>query len=212
MADEQQTQEQTTPPTTPDPAQQSTTTTTQVPATTPDPATTPADQPTTETPEPVVALTREDLVLPEGLIVSDEQATALLDLFNDDKLSPKDRANKLVEMHGTLVQSAIQTVGEQMLAEIQKQQTEWETAVKSDPKIGGANLAPNLAKVSKLIDAEGTPELRQALDATGAGSHPEIVKFFIKMADRFAEGAPAGGGNPTTKESTAQRMYPGMNP
>ena len=183
----------------------------QAPATTPEQATTPAEPPAT-TPEPVVPLTREDLALPEGLTVSDEQATALLDLFNDDKLSPKDRANKLVEMHGTLVQSAIQTVGEQMVAEIQRQQAEWETAVKSDPEIGGANLAPNLAKVSKLIDAEGTPELRQALDATGAGSHPEIVKFFIKMADRYAEGAPAGGGNPTTKESTAQRMYPGMNP
>lgn len=150
--------------------------------------------------------------MPEGLTVSDEQASVLLDLFNDDKLSSKDRANKLIEMHGTLVQSAIQTVGEQMVAEIQKQQAEWETAVKADPVIGGANLAPNLAKVSKLIDAEGTPELRQALDATGAGSHPEIVKFFVKMADRFAEGAPAGGGSPTTKESTAQRMYPGMNP
>lgn len=211
MADEQQTQDQTTPPTTPDPTQQNTTTTTQAPATTPDPATTTAEPPAT-TPEPVVPLTREDLALPEGLTVSDEQATALLDLFNNAELSPKDRANKLVEMHGTLVQSAIQTVGEQMVAEIQRQQAEWETAVKSDPEIGGANLAPNLAKVSKLIDAEGTPELRQALDATGAGSHPEIVKFFVKMADRFAEGAPAGGGNPTTKESTAQRMYPGMNP
>lgn len=211
MADEQQTQEQTTSPTTPDPARQSTTTTTQAPATTPDPATTTAE-PSATTSEPVAPLTREDLALPEGLTVSDEQASALLDLFNDDKLSPKDRVNKLVEMHGTLVQSAIQTVGEQMVAEIQRQQAEWETAVKSDPEIGGSNLAPNLAKVSKLIDAEGTPELRQALDATGAGSHPEIVKFFVKMADRFAEGAPAGGGNPTTKESTAQRMYPGMNP
>ena len=188
MADEQQTQEATTPPTTPDPAQPNTTIMNQAPATTPDPATTPAEPPAT-TPEPVVPLTREDLALPEGLTVSDEQATALLDLFNDDKLSPKDRANKLVEMHGTLVQSAIQTVGEQMVAEIQRQQAEWETAVKSDPEIGGANLAPNLAKVSKLIDAEGTPELRRALDATGAGSHPEIVKFFVKMADRFAEGA-----------------------
>ena len=211
MADEQQTQEATTPPTTPDPAQPNTTIMNQAPATTPDPATTPAE-PSATTPEPVVPLTREDLALPEGLTVSDEQASALLDLFNDDKLSPKDRANKLVEMHGTLVQSAIQTVGEQMVAEIQRQQAEWETAVKSDPEIGGANLAPNLAKVSKLIDAEGTPELRQALDATGAGSHPEIVKFFVKMADRYAEGAPAGGGNPTSKESTAQRMYPGMNP
>lgn len=211
MADEQQTQEPTTPQTTPDPAQPNTTIMNQAPTTTPDPATTTTEPPVT-TPEPVAPLTREDLALPEGLTVSDEQATALLDLFNDDKLSPKDRANKLVEMHGTLVQSAIQTVGEQMVAEIQRQQAEWETAVKSDPEIGGANLAPNLAKVSKLIDAEGTPELRQALDATGAGSHPEIVKFFVKMADRYAEGAPAGGGNPTSRESTAQRMYPGMNP
>jgi len=137
-----------------------------------------------------------------------EQSTQLVDIFNDDKLSAADRASKLMDLHA----STLKAFAEQTVQEIQAQQTKWEDEIKADPTIGGDKLPSNLIKVSKFLDAMGTPELREALDATGAGSHPAIVRFFIKMASEHAEGTPAGGTPPPVTTTAAQKMYPGMNP
>lgn len=177
------------------------------------PTTPPADgtTPPTDKPAevaPVVPLTAADLKLPPELAVTEEQSTELLNIFNDPELSPADRASKLMELHAT----TLRNFAEQTVAEIREQQTKWEDEIKTDKDIGGDKLAPNLIKVSKFLDAMGTPELREALDATGAGSHPAIVRFFIKMAAEHAEGSPAGGSPPPVTTTAAQKMYPSMNP
>ena len=63
----------------------------------------------------------------------------------------------------------------------------------------------------KALDAFGTPELKDVLNATGFGNHPEVIKAFYKAgkaisADGFVPGTPKGA-----ETDIAKRMFPSMN-
>lgn len=87
----------------------------------------------------------------------------------------------------------------------------WVEQVKTDKEFGGDKLEENLGIARKALESFGTPELRDVLNATGFGNHPEVIRAFYKMGkavseDRFVKGAPKG---PET--DMAKRMFPTMN-
>lgn len=87
----------------------------------------------------------------------------------------------------------------------------WVEQVKTDKDLGGDKLTENLAIAKKALDAFGSPELRDVLNATGLGNHPEIIRAFYKAGkaiseDRFIPGAPKG-----PEMDIAKRMFPTMN-
>ncbi len=87
----------------------------------------------------------------------------------------------------------------------------WVEQVKTDKDIGGDNLEQNLAVAKKALDTFGTPELRDVLNSTGLGNHPEVIKAFIKAGkaisdDGFVAGSPKGA-----ETDMAKRMFPTMN-
>lgn len=70
---------------------------------------------------------------------------------------------------------------------------EWVEAAKADKEFGGEKLGQNLAVAKKALDAYGTPELRELLNTTGIGNHPELIRAFYKaglplMEDKFVPG------------------------
>lgn len=99
-------------------------------------------------------------------------------------------------------------------AAIQSRNTQiegWETSLKNDPEFGGEKFEANIAAYHKGIDALGTPELRQILEETGLGSHPEIVRAFTKAAQLSADTAIVTGAHRPQAASAASRMYPDMS-
>jgi hypothetical protein len=92
----------------------------------------------------------------------------------------------------------------------------WQEEVRADPVFGGAKLDENLGKVSTLINEfaakNGGPEIgqsvREAMDLTGAGNHPAIVKFLIWTCSQLSEGTSLGGGSTAGGEvSRAQKLF-----
>lgn len=156
--------------------------------------------------EPLAPLSFENIKLPEGLTIPDEDRTAVLDIMNDDKLSGADRLQRLVDFQGQVMQRA----AEANFKAWTDLQSQWQDAVRADPEIGGDKLQPALGEISKLVDKYGSPELREAMDTTGAGNHPAIVKFLSKVAKDLSEGGPVLGAPSSAKESLADRMYPSM--
>lgn len=158
---------------------------------------------TSPAPEP---LTLEALKFPEGLTVDEDMSKSFLEVMNDAALSPADRAQKLVDLQASLATK--------MAEETQKawdtMQTEWQNQVRSDPEIGGDKLAPALGEIAKLVDKYGSSELRQVMDLTGAGNHPEVIKFLHKIAKDLGEGGPVLGAPPRATASLADRLYPSM--
>lgn len=69
----------------------------------------------------------------------------------------------------------------------QAQTEEWAATVKADKEIGGDKLTANLGVAQRALDTFGTPELKEYLNGTGLGNHPELVKAFIKVGKAMSE-------------------------
>jgi hypothetical protein len=143
-----------------------------------------------------------DLKMPEGIeldkTAADEFGAIAKELKLDQASAQKfadvgaKMAQRQVEKHAELVQS-------------------WVEQVKTDKEFGGDKLQENLGVARKALETFGTPELRDVLNATGFGNHPEVIRAFYKMGkavseDRFVKGSPAG-----SETDIAKRMFPSMN-
>jgi len=202
---------------TPSPAPEPTPTPSPSPTPDPSPTPTPAPEPgaltdqkpePTPEPEPFVPLTPEDLTFAEGVEVNEELRDDFLKIVNDQEMSPKDRANALVGLQERAAQAAAEASSQAWEA----LNTQWQDAVKADPEVGGANLDATLGRIGKLIDehAPAPDKLREALNVTGAGNNPEVVKFLNKVATLLSEGTPISGQPTNQEQSAAAVLFPSM--
>lgn len=159
-----------------------------------------------EKPAAVVPLALTDIKLPEGFEADAPLQTKFVEILNDTKLSPADRANALVNLQA----EAAKAMSERANAQWETFNTTLQAEVKADPTVGGAMLEANLAKISTLINTHGTPELRQVMDDSGAGNSVHVVKFLTKISDLLGEGKPAAGLPAGGELTQAERMYPSM--
>jgi hypothetical protein len=89
-------------------------------------------------------------------------------------------------------------------------QEQWAKTIREDREFGGARFDQNVAICAKAIDRFGGRPLREALAFTGAGNHPEVIKFVYRIGKAISEGGfvTSNGNAPTT--SALDRLYPTM--
>lgn len=105
------------------------------------------------------------------------------------------------------------SIAAQQQARIESVRAEWETSSRADKEFGGEKLTENLAVAKTFADKFSTPELKQLLNETGLGNHPEVIRLFYRAGKAISQDTFVGGrGTSSTELSNAQRMYPGMNP
>lgn len=153
-----------------------------------------------------VPLTTEALKFPdaaEGFVMDETVRDEFLGLVNNQELDGPGRAQALVDLYLKTAKEASEK-GSTAWAETQ---TQWQDTTKADPEIGGDKLDGVLATVSKAIDKYGSPELRQAMDLTGAGNHPAVIKFMYNMAKQFNEGTHISGNAGGGGASLAEKMF-----
>lgn len=162
----------------------------------------PKEEPTPE----FVPLTADDIVIPEGMEVAEDLRDEFLGIVNNQELDPKERVNQMIGLYGKALTAASET-NSKAWADLQ---SEWQSKVKADPEIGGAKFDATINKIGKLVEEFGSDELRGAMDMTGAGNNPAIIKFLATLADKLTEGSFTSG-NPTNGDgSAASRMFPSM--
>lgn len=162
------------------------------------PEATPA--PTTPPAEPEVDV---EFDVPEGVAFDEQGATEFKAMVKELKLQP-DAAKKLAD----LAASRARAQHEAHAALIES----WTESVKTDKEIGGEKLAENLAVAKRAVDTFGSQALKDLLNQTGLGNHPEVVKAFIKAGkaiseDGFVRGAPRA---PATESDLAKSLFPTM--
>ena len=143
-----------------------------------------------------------DFTLPEGQTMDKtlmEKATAE---FKALGLS-QEAAQKLV----TLQAESAKSYADNIQAGFDAQVKEWkETTMKHF----GAKAPEEIAVAAQAINRFGTPELRQVLNDSGLGNHPELVKMLVQIGHAIKEENPADGKKVTEQKSDADVFYPGM--
>lgn len=143
-----------------------------------------------------------DLKMPEGVELDQAAAAEFTAIAKELKLDQA-AAQKLADVGAKMAQRQVEAHA--------KLVESWAEQVKTDNEIGGDKLAENLGVARKALEAFGTPGLRDVLNATGLGNHPEVIRAFYKVGkaiseDRFVGGAPKGG-----TDDPAKKLFPNMN-
>lgn len=113
-----------------------------------------------------------------------------------------EQAQKLVDVYPKILAGV-----QQRQAEAWQQTTEqWAADVKEDKEIGGDKLLSNLSAAQRALDQFGTPELKEYLNTTGLGNHPDLVKTFVKIGKAMSEDGMVTGGN-DGQRSAAEVLY-----
>lgn len=87
---------------------------------------------------------------------------------------------------------------------------EWAESSKADKEFGGDKLTENLAVAKKAIDTFGSPELREFLNKSGLGNHPELIRAFYRAGKTISEDSfiPSNGQASTGTRDPARSLYP----
>ncbi|EPO5290555.1 peptidase [Enterobacter kobei] len=114
-----------------------------------------------------------------------------------------EQAQKMVDLYGTKILPMVQ---QQQAEAWQKTTEQWAEDVKADKEIGGDKLTANLSAAQRALDLFGSPALKEYLEGTGLGNHPELVKTFIKIGKAMSEDGMVDGSN-QGQRSAAEVLY-----
>lgn len=132
--------------------------------------------------------------MPEGVDVDQASLDEFTGIAKELKL-PADAAKKFVDLAAKREIARAEAFA--------KQVETWGSEVKADPELGKPE---HLAIAKKTIDTFGTPELRDLLNSTGMGNHPEVIRMALKIGKAISEDAfVAGrtGGNTPPRDAAA---------
>jgi hypothetical protein len=140
--------------------------------------------------------------MPEGMTADPARAEEFSAVAKELKLT-QEQAQKLVDLD-------VKRSQDQLTAHAETVKT-WATELKADKEFGGDNLPATTTACKKVMDQFATPALREYLDASGLGNHPELVKFVANIGKSLSEDSFVRGGPTTTPTDSAKRFYPNSN-
>lgn len=93
-------------------------------------------------------------------------------------------------------------------AQVQAVQQEWREQSTADKEFGGDKLAENLGVARKAMDAFASPGLKQTLEQTGLGNHPEVIRMFVKVGKAISQDGFVPGQPGAAQAADPKRFYP----
>ncbi len=116
----------------------------------------------------------------EGQELDAEAVKAFEPIAKELNLS-NEQAQKLVDVYGGKIMPKLV---EQQAAQWQQQIEQWSEQVKADKDLG---TDASIGAAQKAMDKFGSPELKQYLNETGLGNHPELVRIFANIGKAMSE-------------------------
>lgn len=142
-----------------------------------------------------------EVQLPDGVEANPSLVEALKVAAKDSK-----SAQALVDAYV----GALKAADEKARVDWEQKQTAWVEEVRADKELGGGNFDASVRAANKAIERFGSAELRQFLEETGLGNHPQLVRFAARIGRAFAEDSVAGTSatKPTDAEDPLRKLYP----
>ncbi len=157
-----------------------------------------------------------DFTVPEGAVI-DEPVMAEFKTVAKELGLDQAAAQKLLDFGG----SKIKAMAEAPYKVWTDMQAQWQAEVKADPEIGGTNLADTQKNAALVFQpGDGNPfvknadeaaALKAALNTTGSGNNPAIVKLFSRLGALLKEPGSLTGNPPKADPKALQdKMYDKM--
>lgn len=164
--------------------------------------------------EAFTPLAATDIELPEGVEVSEADMNSFLGIMNNRELTPAQQGQQLVALQLEMAQNAQDAATQAGQTLWEETQNNWRAEAQALPEIGGDQLDRTLADIKKGLQVAGADDATfEALNVTGAGNHPAIIKLLHKLTEPLVEKTPvhgdATGGSP--KLSHAQILFGGQS-
>ena len=149
----------------------------------------------------------EPFSLPDGVSVEPDALEQAHALFAESGL-PQKQAQRFVD----LALAREKAAAERGVKAFHDLQARWVAEIKADPEIGGERLGAAVVAASRVLERLAIPGLREALNVTGAGNHPAIVKAFVRIGRLLAEDrfSPGRDGPAQAHRSPADVIYGGQ--
>lgn len=151
-----------------------------------------------------------DFVLPEGVELDEDVLPDVKALFKELGL-PQELAQSTLEKLLAIQEKMLPTPEqqhEQMTQNIARLNADLAAQTKALPEIGGENFPASLAAASKVMMSFASPELRELLNYTAVGSHPEFFKFIHAIGTKMAPDVFVHGGESAkTSQRPADIMF-----
>lgn len=159
--------------------------------------------------QPTAPESYEDFKLPEGLTVNPDMLGDFVPVAKELGLT-QEAAQKLVDLQAKYAQVAADQSAKAWESTLQ----EWATALEKDPEIGGDKKQQSVAGAQAAMKALGNSSLAEAMDATGMGNHPEMIRLLNNVYTKFLKEDSTAPVQPRAAEpepkSRAQTLFPSM--
>lgn len=86
-----------------------------------------------------------------------------------------------------LLDTVSPTIGARQTEMLDATRKQWLEETRTAKDIGGDRLDESLAKAAHALDKFGTPALRELLDASGLGNHPDMVRAWSAVGRAISE-------------------------
>lgn len=170
-----------------------------------------------ESPEPKGAPEKyESFKVPEGFKLDEGFVKDANTLFKKLDINQAG-AQELVDLHTKMMQEIRESESTRKMNE----RLAWRDEINSDPEIGGSKLKGVKTSIGKLIGLFGSDKVaegfRDAMDSTGAGDNPAVVRGLYAISKLLTEGGAVRGNGPSplgqtpsgpSQPTAAQAMYP----
>lgn len=111
----------------------------------------------------------------------DKEAVAAFEPIARELGLSNEQAQKIVDVYGSKIMPQIM---KQQNEAWQQQTVEWAETIKADKELGSVE---SIGNAQKAMDQFGTPELKQYLNDSGLGNHPELFRIFSKIGKAMSE-------------------------
>jgi hypothetical protein len=143
----------------------------------------------------------EKITLPEGVEIDKAALDAAAPVIKELGLG-QEQGQKLVD--------AYVEIRKQEAANYAATVAGWIDTAKKDPELGGPKWDGTVHAARTAVEKFGTPELKEYLEMTGAGNHPEVIRAFARAGAAISEDQPvvaAPAGSQKAGEDVATLLY-----
>lgn len=147
-----------------------------------------------------------ELKMPDGSPLDKEAITRVENFAKANKLS-NEEAQQVLEVENT----AVKTFADKQQADMEQTKKTWLDQSTNDKEFGGENLGKNVELSRRVVDKFGSQEFRNALNETGLGNHPELIRMLSRIGKAIGEDELVigrTGAKPEDKPDVAKKLYP----